>query len=154
MTVVSGAQREFMPFRSHHGFMDEALGISMFWSEKFMIIIMYLQRLACLLLWDLDWPVYFYRRMDWLFAVLLDFTAHHDKRQRPWPRILVRRVRDHLQAGVASGLFAHFVCVGYDGPHDLAPTLLQPQLGKGPLDSRANRDYAVHERTTALFYIE
>jgi hypothetical protein len=64
--------------RSHHGPVDSVFGISMFWSEKFSILVMYLQRLALLLLWNLQWPTLFYKRMDFVFGFLLDVTAHHE----------------------------------------------------------------------------
>jgi hypothetical protein len=71
-------RRKFMPHRSHYGWADSALGISMFWAEKVVLFLMYCQRLALLLLWDLKWPTLFYRRMTFMFGFLIDLTAHHE----------------------------------------------------------------------------
>lgn len=75
--VVSAEGRRFMPYLSHIGWLDSSLGISMFWSDKIIVVLLYLQRLALLLLWKLDWPVFFYRRMNFMYGLLLDFSAFH-----------------------------------------------------------------------------
>ena len=74
---MSALTLHFTPHLSYHGKLDEWLGINLFWSEKAMILLLYLQRLSLLLLWNLKWPYLFYRRMDFAFGFLLDFTAHH-----------------------------------------------------------------------------
>lgn len=68
---------EPMTYLSYHGKMDYSLGISMFWADKFMIVLFYLERLALMTMWDLGWPSYFYQHTQWAFAFLLDLSAHH-----------------------------------------------------------------------------
>ena len=68
---------EPMTYLSFHGKLDYNLGISMFWADKLIILLFYLERVALLMLWDLNWPTFFYQNTPWAFAFLLDFTAHH-----------------------------------------------------------------------------
>lgn len=72
------APKEPMTYLSYHGWLDYQLGISMFWADKFILLILYLQRIALVMLWDLDWPNYFSNNFYYIFIAMLDFTAHHD----------------------------------------------------------------------------
>lgn len=59
------------------GWADDALGVDMFWYEKLLIFIMYLERLALLTMYTIPWPYFFLENSRYLFVFLLDFTAHH-----------------------------------------------------------------------------
>jgi hypothetical protein len=68
---------KFMPYRSYMGWADDVLGVDMFWYEKILIFVMYLQRLALLTMFNIPWPFFFLENSRYLFSFLLDFTAHH-----------------------------------------------------------------------------
>jgi hypothetical protein len=68
----------FIPFRTHLGAADVLLGINVFWSEKLLLFLLYLERAALLLLWNLGWPSLFYTHTTYVYGFLLDLTAHHD----------------------------------------------------------------------------
>eukprot|EP00758_Cryptobia_borreli_P002938 Tbor_TRINITY_DN3404_c0_g2::TRINITY_DN3404_c0_g2_i1::g.3661::m.3661 len=64
-------------YLSYHGRLDYILGISMFWREKLILLILHFQRLALLLQWNLNWSHFFLKYLFYLNAFLLDFTAKH-----------------------------------------------------------------------------
>ena len=66
---------KFMPYRSFMGRIDDFLGVDMFWSEKILLFIMYLERLALITMFQVPWPYYYLQYSRYLFVFLLDFLS-------------------------------------------------------------------------------
>ncbi|CUE64865.1 transmembrane protein, putative [Bodo saltans] len=74
--IVVEKRRHFTPHVSFFGGSDDWLGISMFWTDKFIATILYLQRYAIILMWNVSWPQLYSRYSTFYYGFLLDFTAH------------------------------------------------------------------------------
>lgn len=73
--IVVEKKRHFTPHVSFFGGVDDWLGISMFWSDKFIAMLLYLQRYAIILMWNVKWPQLYLRYSTFYYGFLLDFTA-------------------------------------------------------------------------------
>lgn len=69
---------KFKPYLSFHGKIDVFLSVDHFWFDKFIVFILYGQRLALLLLWNVGWPEIMLNELRFAYAFLLDFSAHTD----------------------------------------------------------------------------
>ncbi len=69
---------KFKPHLSFHGRIDVLLSIDHFWTDKFIAFVLYGQRLALLLLWNLNWPEVMMQSLTFVYGFLLDFSAHTD----------------------------------------------------------------------------
>jgi hypothetical protein len=68
-------ERRFVPHHGYYGWWDTILGIDFFWADKFIAFILYMQRFAILLTWNVGWPTQYSSRLVFMYAFLLDFSS-------------------------------------------------------------------------------